>query len=229
MISGQAIEINEAEAKPVPANGVRSQLRPGGRCEQARSLATRTALMAAARDSFGKLGFHATRTNDLVAITGMTRGALYHHFATKEDLFEAVARQVADEITATAAASTQAMKGDTWPRMIASMRAHLALMATSSEIQRILLIDGPAVLGWSRWQDLQADAFLAGTIETLDMLVERGVIADQPREPLARIIVAGLNDAALAIAHSGNSRARSVEMADALVSLVTGLRLPHAS
>jgi AcrR family transcriptional regulator len=206
----------------VTASPSRSARRPG--VQRVKSAATRAALIAAARARFAEAGYHATGTNDLVALASVTRGALYHHFVDKEDLFEAVFGQVYDELLQAARTTVAPMAGDTWRQLIIGVTTHLRLRAESAEAQRILLIDGPVVFGWDRWRELQS-ATLQGMVRTLWMLMDEAVIAKQPAEPLAHLIVAALNDAALSIAHAPDPRAALPTFTEALLTLVGGLRI----
>ena len=212
--------LNQADANTQPI----AVTLPVGRTEQARAATTRALLVNTARELFGQAGYHATGTNDVVARAAVTRGALYHHFPAKEDLFEAVYRQVADDLSAETNAATRSMEGQTWVRVIASVRAYLGLLAARPAIQRILLIDGPSVFGWTRWRTLQVECRLPGWVETLRLLTQQGMIADQPREPLAHLILAVMDDAALTIAHAADPEAALAEVMGAVETLLNGLR-----
>jgi AcrR family transcriptional regulator len=197
---------------------------PRQRAEQVRSVATRAALLATARKLFGAEGYHATGTSEVVSRSGVTRGALYHHFTSKEGLFEAVYREVARDLGAEAQDATRALSGQTWARMLASIRAYLAIVAARPDIQRILLIDGPAVIGWRRWRELQTEFRLAEWQETLRLLSEQGVIGDHPPEPLAHLLLALMDDAALSVAHAKQPEAALADVTAAVELLLGGLR-----
>ena len=199
---------------------------PAPRSEQARAVLTRTALVSGARDLFGSQGYHATGTTDIVARSAVTRGALYHHFGNKEGLFETVYRQVAQELSDFSITATLPLSGQTWPRVLASIRANLSFLASHREFQRILLIDGPAVFGWSRWRDLQCECRLGGWITTLDMLVDQAIIEDLPREPLAHLIMALMDDAAMTLAHAADAEAVLIDVTKCLEGLLRGLLIP---
>ena len=186
----------------------------------------RDVLIAVARARFGQAGYHATSTNDLVALASATRGALYHHFVDKKHLFAEVARQVAQELSQTASEAVETMAGTTWERMLAALPTYLLFVAANPEAQRILLIDGPSVLGWQDWRDLQSAIILPRTVEGLDMLMDEGVIRRAPAEPLAHLILAALNDAALTVAHAQDPESARTEMSDALLQLIAGLKSP---
>jgi AcrR family transcriptional regulator len=186
--------------------------------------ATRSTLVAIARRLFAENGFHATGVSELVAAAGMTRGALYHHFADKEDLFEAVFRDVAAELFGAAADRVRGIHGDPWRMLQEGLKGALSLVASSREIQRIVLLDGPAVLGWSRWREVHSEFTFAELHLMLDRLVEAGVMAPQPTAPLASLLLAALNDAAMSIAHAQDPVSMFEETAAALMTLVSGLR-----
>jgi AcrR family transcriptional regulator len=186
-------------------------------------------LIAVARRRFAEAGYHAAGTPELVRLAGVTRGALYHHFRDKQQLFEAVFRQVADELSGAAGAAVAPLVDDPWRQLLEGLRAYLRLVAASREAQRILLLDGPAVFGWARWREIQSDYTFGQLVRTLQRLVDRGLIAARPPAPLAHLMLAALNDAAMSIAHAGDAQAALIEAGDALSALVAGLRLPGAT
>ena len=192
--------------------------------QRVKSAATRAALIAAGRARFGTAGYHETGTHDLVALASVTRGALYHHFGDKKDLFEAVFLQCDDELNRAARAAVAPLAGDTWRQMNEALSIYLRMRAGSREAQRILLIDGPAVLGWERWRELQVGA-LQGIAQTLWMLMDQSVIAKGSPETLAQLIFAALNEAALSIAHAPDPAEALRAHTDSLLVLVKGLRV----
>src|SRR6266545_3825520 len=119
-----------------------------------RSEATRAALVAAARPLFAERGFSGVGTEEIVRAAGVTRGALYHQFRDKEDLFAAVFELLESELAQRTAAAASA-SGATDPLVELRVGAEAWLDAcTEPEIQRIVLLDGPAVLGWERWREI---------------------------------------------------------------------------
>jgi AcrR family transcriptional regulator len=186
-----------------------------------RSSATRSSLLVAAEERFAAVGYHATSTTDLAALASLTRGALYHHFNDKPGLFVAVFREVAGGLNRRAQTSVAPLQGDTWRQLVESQQAYLRLVAGDPGLQRIMLIDGPAVLGWALWRDLQAEYVLGGTVTVLEMLMDEGVVDRQAPEPLARLMLAALNEAALAIAHGSDPD----QVDAALLTLLEGLRV----
>lgn len=207
-----------------PTKATKRVRRPS-EAQRASAEITRATLIEVACSQFAKAGYHATGTNDLVALASVTRGALYHHFADKATLFEAVLRQVAAELIRAANKRVAGLSGNTWRQFTEALPAYLRLVATSPEAQRILLIDGPVVLGWKRWRDIQSEYVLTGVVKILSMLMDEGLIARRAPEPLANLIQAALDDAALSIAHAADPQAVSIEASDALLCLLEGLRI----
>jgi AcrR family transcriptional regulator len=189
-----------------------------------RAVATRATLLAAARELFTEAGYHATGTADIVARAALTRGALYHHFAGKEDLFTEVFRAAIAELVSRSNSAATALPGDTWSKVTTAYSQYLELVASNEEYQRILLIDGPAVLGWAQWRELQSEFVANGTAEALQMLMDQHIVARQPAEPLAHLIQAALNDAAMTIAHAKNPAQASKEAMAAFLFLLQGIR-----
>lgn len=189
-----------------------------------RAVATRAGIVTTARQLFAETGYHATGTTEIVARAGLTRGALYHHFADKEDLFKEVFRTIVAELVGRSNSAADLLPGDTWSKIVAAYTQYLQLVSSTEEYQRILLIDGPAVLGWANWRDLQSEFVAKGTAEALQLLMDQGVVARQSAEPLAYLIQAALNDAAMMIAHAPNPAQASQEAMAAFLFLLQGIR-----
>lgn len=198
-----------------------SQRLPGS--QRVKSAATRAALIAAGRQRFGSVGYHDTGTHDLVALASVTRGALYHHFGDKKDLFEAVFLQMDEELNRAARAAVAPLSGDTWRQFLCALETYLRMRAESREAQRILLLDGPAVLGWERWRELQVSS-IEGMVRTLWMLMDQAIIERGSPETLALLIFAAMNEAALAIAHATDPELALAAHTASLMVLVKGLR-----
>lgn len=184
---------------------------------------TRAALVAAARKLFAERGYHATGTEDVVGLASVTRGALYYHFRDKEALFEAVFRELAGELFAAASLEVMPLK-DRWEQMQTGLQVHLKLIAQSHEIQRVLLVDGPAVFGWAKWRELQSEFSLGALEVAISDLIAAGVV--QPHQPLvvAQMVLSALNEAALLIAHAPEPEAARLEIGETLAAMVSGLR-----
>jgi AcrR family transcriptional regulator len=194
----------------------------GIRVQQA--AATRAALISAARKLFAEKGYHGAGTLELVAAAGVTRGALYHHFADKEALFEAVFCDVEAELRQTASDAVRELASDPWRQLMDGVQAFLQAIAANADLQRIMLQDGPAVLGWERWRELGTEFTLGLLVNALQRLTEIGVIRPQPLALAARLILAAQNEAALLIAHSVDPETTRAEVTEALRTLISGLR-----
>jgi AcrR family transcriptional regulator len=184
--------------------------------------ATRTALIAAARKLFVINGYFATGTEEIVAEAHVgTRGALYHHFTDKQDLFRAVFDQVQSDL---AAATVINERDDPLDLLTGALQQFLDASAENPDVQQVLLIDGPAVLGWEQWRDLEAQYGLGAITAMLDNAVAHGVIAKQPTTPLAHMLLAAIDEAALYIANADDRRQARNQARKALNQILNGLR-----
>ncbi|WP_084957297.1 TetR/AcrR family transcriptional regulator [Thermoactinospora rubra] len=182
---------------------------------------TRRALIREARRLFATQGYGRVGLSEVVKAAGVTKGALYHHFAGKAELFRAVLHEVMREVAGRVAAAAEA-HDDPWRQLTEGCRAFLAATA-DPEVQRIMLLDGPAVLGWSEWRAMDEDTSARHLAEALAGLVEAGDLARQPVEPLTRLLSGAMNEAALWLAASG----RPEDLEDtwsALARMLEGLR-----
>ena len=183
---------------------------------------TRAALVDAARKLFVAKGYFATGTEEIVTKANVgTRGALYHHLADKQDLFLAVFHQVQADL---AAATTGSERGDALDLLIGALQQFLDASADNADVQQVLLIDGPAVLGWDQWRRLEADYGLGAITAMLDAAVSERAIPKQPTAPLAHMLLAAVDEAALYIANAYDRRQARNETRRALGRLLDGLR-----
>jgi AcrR family transcriptional regulator len=179
------------------------------RTQADRSHATRAALLRSGRALFAERGFAGTAREEIVERAGVTRGALHHHFGTKQDLFAAVFEELEGELAARIA--TAAMAGDD-PRDQLHRGCHEFLdAALDPAVQRIVLLDAPAVLGWAAWREVDARYGLGLVTEGLRAVFaarpagprrnERGPEeAARPVEALGHLLLASLNEAAMLVA-----------------------------
>jgi AcrR family transcriptional regulator len=187
-----------------------------------RSRATREALVAAARKLFAERGFAGVGTEEIVRAAGVTRGALYHQFRDKTDLFDATVRAVEAEVTARIAEGAMETAADPVQALKAGARAFLDAFA-EPDVERILLLDAPGVLGWRRWREIGQEHGLGLIEATLEAAMAGGALAVRPVAPLAHALLGALDEAALMVAHSDDPGATRAEMADALDHLLDGL------
>jgi AcrR family transcriptional regulator len=197
---------------------------PGARRSQAeRSEATRAALLDAARPLFAERGFAGVGTEEIVRAAGVTRGALYHHFDDKRDLFEAVYAQVEAELAQRIAAGAL-RPGIAEP--LAAMRAGAEMFldsCTVPEVQQIALLDGPSVLGWDRWREIGAEHGLGLIEATLRAAIEGGAVAEQPVRPLAHVLMGALDEAAMLVARADDPEAARAEVGRTIDTLLAAL------
>ncbi|WP_378737754.1 TetR/AcrR family transcriptional regulator [Nocardia brasiliensis] len=163
-------------------------------------VATRRALLRESRRLFAAKGYGAVGLSEIVTAAGVTKGALYHNFDSKAELFAAVLEQVQIEVGERVAAAADAVE-DRWEQLVAGCEAFLTT-CTDPEIQRIMLIDGPAVLGWHEWRAMDAAQSARHLDEALTALIEAGVLATQPVAPLTHLLSGAMNEAALWLATS---------------------------
>lgn len=167
------------------------------RTQEARRQATRKALLLAGRRHFAERGYADTNTPEVVAEAGVTRGALYHHFADKKALFRAVVE--AEHARLAAAINEAADSDEQGPvrALIDGGDAYLTAMEDAGR-RRILLIDAPAVLDRDLLDDINARYGLKTLVDGVDAAVTAGAIRDLPVEPLAQLLDAMFDRAALA-------------------------------
>ena len=192
------------------------------RSNQERTATTCALLLAAARRLFVEKGYAGTATPDIAATAGLTRGALYHHYADKQALFHAVVEQEA--AAAAAEIERAAPKGGTaFASLLAGGEAYLEAMREPGRT-RLLLLDAPAILGWEA-MDLIDDRHGNRTLrEGLIAAMKSGEIPPMPIDPLTALIAAAFDRAALAVEHGGDRNAYRLAM-NALVSgLLDGRR-----
>ena len=193
---------------------------PGRREAEAR--ATREALIDAALDLFTERGYAEVGTEEIVSRAKVTRGALYHHFADKRDLFRAVFERVEADLMERIGATMEGAD-DPYELMVSGMRAFLDACEEPA-VKQISLTDAPAVLGWSEWREIDNRHGLGLTRAALDGAVEAGLIRPIATEPMAHLFVAALSEAAFVVAHAEKPRKARAEVEEALLQLVDGLR-----
>jgi AcrR family transcriptional regulator len=191
------------------------------RTQEERSEATRAKLIAAARRLFAERGYAGVGTEEIVRAAGVTRGALYHHFEGKPQLLEAVYEQIEGELTEKIA--TGALGGSD---PLDALRAGSEMFLDAClepEVQRIVLLDAPAVLGWERWREIAADHGLGLVEAALGAAMDSGQIARQPLRPLAHVLMGALDEAAMLVARADDTETARAEVGATLTSILEGL------
>jgi len=195
--------------------------RPRG-TREAEARATRDALIQAGLELFTERGYAEVGTEEIVARANVTRGALYHHFRDKRDLFRVVFERVEVELMQRVAARMEGAEG-AWELMTAGMRSFLDACDEPS-VKQIALTDAPVVLGWQEWREIDNRHGLGLTRAALEGAVEAGVLRPIAVDAMAHLLVAALSEAAFVIANAERPRKARREVETALVELLEGLR-----
>lgn len=182
---------------------------------------TRRELIVAARALFSRRGYAKTGVDEIAARARVTRGALYHHFRGKKELFRAVFEEVQGDLRDTVARGAAAQT-DAWERMRTSLRIFLDA-CTKPGIQRILLEDGPAVLGWAEWREIDARYFMGGMIAALEELIDAGRMRPLDASVLGHVILAAVTEAAMMLADADDVDATRREAERTIDALFEGL------
>ena len=192
------------------------------RTQAERTEATTTALVDAARELFAQDGYAATSLDAVAAKARVTKGAVYHHFEGKQQLFEAVfAREV--ERLAAVLPAVYASKQDPWEAFEASCRAFLA-ECLEPGLQRIMLLDALAAMGWDGVRRMEAPL-----LEMMEVAIMRAVkagrIAPRPAGPLAHFLYGALCETSMNVARADNQKAAYRKAVTELGHVMDGLRL----
>lgn len=188
----------------------------------ARSDATRGALVGAARSLFTERGYADVGTAEVVRAAGVTRGALYHHFPDKRALFRAVVVAIEEELL-----------GEVGERLGSTATPFDALergmdvwldACVRPDVQRIVLLDAPAVLGLDGWRELEEQYGLALIRAALTGAMDAGALAPAPVDVLARVLLGALGEAALLVARADDGAATRAQVGEVLARLLEGLR-----
>jgi AcrR family transcriptional regulator len=189
------------------------------RTQAERRTTTRRALLEAARTLFAERGYHETAAEEIVRRAGLTRGALYHHFEDKKDLFRAVVDKMEDEIDERIEEAERAQSG--LPEAVMAGYRVFLDAALDPEIRRTFFLDGPSVLGWE-WHEIDARHAVGKVEEGLEALIAEGLMEPQPVRPLARLINGALLEAAFFVAASEDPEGARGEVWGAMERLLGG-------
>lgn len=181
----------------------------------------RAKLIGAARKAFAERGYAAASMDELTASVGLTRGALYHNFGDKKGLLAAVVAQVDGEM-AQRAKAVAATASDEWERLLAEGIAYIK-MALDPEVQRIVLLDGPAFLGDpAQWPS--QNSCLESTRQAVLKMIERGILKPVDADAAAQMLNGAAMNAALAIAACDNPQKALPDYIAVFTLLASGLR-----
>lgn len=191
---------------------------------QTQKQATRERLIRVARQLFAERGFAGTSTGAILEKAGLARGALYHHFKDKRDLFRAVFEHVEEDLVQRVVEAAYAEPArPLWDRVVAGLEEFM-VVASEPGVQRIVLTEGPAVLGKGAWRELDERYGLGLVKRVIQQAITEGVITDRPVEPLARLVLAAVNEAATTVAEAHDQEAARKEMSAALIRLLDDIR-----
>ena len=191
------------------------------RTQAERSETTTDQLISAARRLFATKGFPATSIQEIVDEAGVTRGALYHHFTNKEELFEAVFNREQEAMDARVRQAAQRRKG-AWTQLKAGCDEFLDA-ALDPETQRIVMIDGPAVLGSIRFQQSDESHSIELLKHVIEKAVTEGTLRKRPIMPIVHLLFGALCQAAMVIARSEDQEATTRQMRQEIHRLLDAL------
>jgi AcrR family transcriptional regulator len=182
---------------------------------------TRQRVVATARHLFAERGFFSTSTSDIVEAAGVgTRGALYGHFNNREDLFLEVLEAVEADLGAKVAVN---ITGANWQERLDQALAGFLDASLEPEVRRILLIDGPAVLGWEKWREVEARHGLGALKLMLDEGNAEGSLDVADTDAMSHLLLSVIDEAALFIAHAKRPTAARKAVGVSVAALVAGL------
>lgn len=180
-------------------------------------------MVAAARELFYERGYAAVGTEEIVGRAGLTRGALYHHFADKAAVFEAAFELVDTELLAEL---REAIGGipDAYEATLVASRICLDA-CLDPKLVRLALLDAPTVLGWQRWREIELRHGLGLILETFSAGMAAGRFRLQPVEPLAHMYFAALMELGMYLGNAADKAATRVEVEDVLTAMLCSLLL----
>jgi len=190
----------------------------------AQGRATREQLIEVATRLFAERGYEDTSIEAVLAVAGVSRGALYHHFTGKDDLFGAVVESVNDRIM-TELVATTAGAADAFDALQAAALAWIDL-AGDPVIQRIILTDGPSVLGLERWRTMDEQRSVGAARAMLQEISDSGSLPPELVESFAHMILGALDEIAMVIARAEDQEAALADGRAAVRELLRRLLKP---
>ncbi|MEW2522104.1 TetR/AcrR family transcriptional regulator [Actinacidiphila alni] len=176
--------------------------------QRERSDATVEDLLTAARALFAADGYAATSLDAVCERAGVTKGALYHHFSGKKQLFSAVYTREQERLAERISAAYLRVE-DPWEAVYEGSRAYLEA-SLDPEVQRITLLDAPGALGWEAMRDLGVNCRQL-TLRGVKYAIKQGAVAPRPPDPLTSMLYGGLSESAMAIVRAEDPRAALAE------------------
>ncbi|KZM68903.1 TetR/AcrR family transcriptional regulator [Nocardia terpenica] len=194
------------------------------RSQEDRSRSTRAALEQAGRRLFAEHGYSGVSAEQIVSAAGVTRGALHHHYGDKRGLFVAVLERLEAENTAEVAAAVDALPDttDLLAAMAVGLRTFLEINLRPETV-RIAMSDGPAVLGWQSWREMEARHGLGMIIDLVQQAVDAGVVVRAPVRVLAQLILSAVTEGGMIVAHAEDPEQARAEVEQSMLLLVGGM------
>ena len=192
------------------------------RTQKERSEATTSELVEVARRLFASDGYAATSLEDVVRGAGVTKGALYHHFGGKRELFLAVYEREQQRL-AQAQLDAFARRKGSWEGFFAGAQAFFEA-SLDPGVQRITLLDAPSVLGWETMREVEGRYALVQLHQGLEALIHDGHLPPRPVAPLANMLFGAMCEAAMMVARAGDQRRATREALAELRTILEALR-----
>jgi AcrR family transcriptional regulator len=186
--------------------------------------ATTKRLLEIARQQFTTHGYAQTATEAIVEEAGVTRGALYHHFGSKDGLFKAVVEVVQQDVAARIEEAVS-KTNDPWQQLLIGCKTFLSA-SMDADIQQIMLVDAPAVLGFETWREIDSQNSMRLLQENIRQLADKKTIQTPSVEAFTHLLSGAMNEAALWVARSGNPKKALVEATETLEHLLDSVRQP---
>jgi AcrR family transcriptional regulator len=188
-----------------------------------RTAATIGAVLDSARELFMERGFTAVSIDDIAAGAGVGKGAVYHHFRSKQDIFEAVLDMVQAELAQALEERIRSNKGKRTPRTIASNVLAYLLSANEDGYRRLILIEGPLVLGWQKWREIEDRHFMASVRTGIEAIVPQGTTQAEV-ESATSLAVGAIVEAARIVGTADDPQATARLHCKVLEAMLRGLQ-----
>ena len=189
--------------------------------QEERTAASLAKMMAAARPLFRTQGYAQTSVDDITRAAGLTKGAFYHHFADKKAIFHAVFEEGERQLQADIKAACAQL--DPWSMLRSGCLAFLDLTLEPGT-QRLLLREGPSVLGWDAWRDICTHYSLGMISGAIRAAMKAGQLGERPAEPLAAAIYGALTESARYMAQLDEPAAALPAVRDEILLMLEALR-----
>jgi AcrR family transcriptional regulator len=193
------------------------------RTQAERSATTQHALVTAARKLWGERGYDAVSTPEIAEAAGVTRGAMYHQYSDKNQLFLAVLETVETQVIERLAAAVVAAEPKTPADALRTSADAWLDIATEPEVRQLILLDAPRILGWGGFREISQRYGLGMTEQLLSAAIDAGQLRAQPVRTLATIMIGALDEAAMIIANSEEPEREEAEVRTVVHNLINGL------